>query len=451
MTNMFWMTFEDVLQHFDSLYVNWNPALFTHRQDHHFTWTPPSDTEELVYTHNPQYTITSPTSDPVWILLSRHHQDAELDILRQRRNPSASLSAVSSQLGFTSLSLHTTTPPGTRVPLHERHRCLHQLPYVDSPNTLLRYTPTPSSPLTLVISQSSLPLPKYTFTLTILSTPPLTITPAPPPLPHNTTLHSSWTRRTAGGSTTHPSYLLNPQFTLSLPSPSPITLLLSTPLPDLPIHIAILHSPPGPAGGRITSLTRRALLGASPEYSRGRAFASVPLADAGTYTIVASTFEPGQTARFALRVSAACAVDVRPVPADAAGRLRTAAPRPAPAGAERVRARLEVGRLARVSLVVRSDATGCPAVRGALEVGTGPDRRVVAVTGEGGEFADAARGLRTEEVDVDPEDVRVRGGLWAVVEQLGSLSRTPRREGVSVEVLSDGVVRWGEWEVAEES
>lgn len=106
--------------------------------------------------------------------------------------------------------------------------------------------------------------------------------------------------------------------------------------------------------------------------------------------------------------------------------------------------------MARVSLVVRSDATGCPAVRGALEVGTGPDRRVVAVTGEG-EFADAARGLRTEEVDVDPEDVRVRGGLWAVVEQLGSLSRTPRREGVSVEVLSDGVVRWGEWEVAEES
>lgn len=452
MTNMFWMTFEDVLQHFDSLYVNWNPALFTHRQDHHFTWTPPDDTEELVFTHNPQYTITSPTSDPVWILLSRHHQDAELDILRQRRrNPTASLSAVSSQLGFTSLSLHTTTPPGTRVPLHERHRCLHQLPYVDSPNTLLRYTPpSPSTPLTLVISQSSLPLPKYTFTLTILSTPPLTVTPSPSPLPFSKTLHSSWTRRTAGGSTTHPSYLLNPQFTLVLPSPSPLTLLLSTPSPDLPIHVAILFS--SPTGGRITALTRRALLGASPEYSRGRAFASVPLADAGTYTIVTSTFEPGQTARFALRVSTACeAAELRPVPADAAGRLRTAARRPAPAGAERVRARLEVGRLARVSLAVRSDGTGSPAVRGALEVGTGPDRRVVAVTGEGegGEFADAARGLRTDEVDVDPEDVRVRGGLWAVVEQLGSLT-TPR-EGVSAEVLSDGVVRWGEWEVAEES
>ncbi|KAK1835070.1 hypothetical protein QBC39DRAFT_419504 [Podospora conica] len=446
MTNMFWMTFEDVLQHFDSLYVNWNPALFTHRQDHHFTWSPPDATEELVFTHNPQYSILSPTSAPVWVLLSRHWQDAELDILRQRRRaPSTSLSTISSQLGFTSLSLFATTPPGTRVPLPESHRCLSSLPYVDSPNTLLRLTPTPSTPLTLVVSQSALPLPTYTFTLTFLSHAPLTITPAPPPLPHSTTLHSSWTRRTAGGSTSHPSYLLNPQFALTLPAPTPLTLLLSTSAPDLPVHVALLFSR---GGQRVAALTRRDLLGASPEYSRGRAFASVPRADAGTYTVVASTFEPGQTAPFALRISAACEPTLRPVLADAAGRLRTPAPEAVrfAAGEERVRARVHVARLARVSLAVRSEGPG-PAVRAALEVGTGPHRGVVAVTGEG-EFADATRGLRTDEVDVDPEAVRARGGLWAVVEQLGSL-RT--REGVKVEVLSDGVVGWGEWEAAEES
>ncbi|KAK0753490.1 hypothetical protein B0T18DRAFT_452423 [Schizothecium vesticola] len=447
MTNMFWMTFEDVLQHFDSLYVNWNPALFTHRQDHHFSWSPPDDIEELVFTHNPQYSILSPSDSPIWILLSRHWQDDELDILRQRRKPAASLSAVSSQLGFTSLSLFATTPPGTRVPLHEGHRCLHQLPYVDSPNTLLRFTPTPSFPTTLVVSQSELPLPKYTFTLSFLSHNPLTVAPAPPPLPHSTTLHSAWTRRTAGGSTSHPSYLLNPQFALTLPSPTPLLLVLSTSSPDLPVHVAVLFSR---GGQRVAALTRRDLLGASAEYSRGRAFAAVSRADAGTYTVVASTFEPGHTARFALRVSAACEPALAPVLADAAGRLRTAAPGGGAvrfaAGEERVRARLDVGRLARVSLAVRSEGPG-PAVRAALEVGTGPHRGVVAVTGEG-EFADAARGLRTEEVDVDPEAVRARGGLWAVVEQLGSL-RT--REGVRVEVLSDGVVGWGEWEVAEES
>jgi len=37
----FWMSCEDVAQHFESLYLNWNPGLFRNRQDHHFSWTIP--------------------------------------------------------------------------------------------------------------------------------------------------------------------------------------------------------------------------------------------------------------------------------------------------------------------------------------------------------------------------------------------------------------------------
>jgi len=450
MTNMFWMTFQDVLQHFDSLYVNWNPALFSHRQDHHFTWEMPPKTEELVFTHNPQYSVLSSTGGSVWVLLSRHWQDGELGILRERkaeRDRHDSLATVSKQLGFMALSLFVTTPPGTRVPLIEGHYCQHQSPYVDSPNTLLRYEPTPGAAQTLVVAQSELPLLKYSFTLSFFSHVPLVISPAAEALAHNATVQGAWTRRTAGGSGAHASYFTNPQYAITLPQASPLSLVLGTDTPDLPVHVAVLFSN---GGQRVTSVVGRDLLGASPEYQRGRTYVSIPRIDAGTYTIVASTFEPGQIARFCLRVSAEVPVALKPVLADAAGRLRTATPTPAlfGDGEERLRARLGIVRLTKASVIARlgaSNVGASPAVRVAIELGTGPNRTVLAVSGDG-EFADASRGLRSDEVDLDPEVAQSRGGIWLVVEQLGNLGA---RQGVHVEMLSDGVVSLENWENAD--
>src|SRR5438045_564198 len=34
----FWIDFDDVMLNFESLYLNWNPGLFSYRQDHHFSW-----------------------------------------------------------------------------------------------------------------------------------------------------------------------------------------------------------------------------------------------------------------------------------------------------------------------------------------------------------------------------------------------------------------------------
>lgn len=83
-----------------------------------------------------------------------------------------------------------------------------------------------------------------------------------------------------------------------------------------------------------------------------------------------------------------------------------------------------------------------------------------------GEFADASLGLRTREVDLDPDVIRVYGGLWLVVEQIGGGGQGHVTEGsdddgggggggsggdgVHVEISSDGVVNIGEWEVANE-
>lgn len=479
LTNTFWMSFEEVMQHFESLYVNWHPGIFPYRQDHHFSWDMAHPMTPRVLTQNPQYSVRSSSADPVWILLGRHWQDGELDILRRRKGQRAegngrgrrgtdTLADVSRQLGYMSLALFASTPPGTRIALAEGNRRLNQGPLVDSPNTLLRCAPEPDRPYTLVVDQAALPLPKYSFTLSFFSMSPLAIAPAPEPLPFHNTLSGAWTRRSAGGSAAHASYLTNPQFALQLPQRTQLALLLSTDSSDLPVHVAMLFSAGqrmGPVSSSSSSSSGlgRDVVAASPEYRRGCNAASAHAVEPGTYTVVVSTFEPGQLGRFALRVSSSVRL-APPVPVlpDAAGRLRTpvAAPAVFGPGQDRLRARLDVARLARLSLSARSvrlppprPAASSPgpapcAIRVALELGRGPHRAVVACSGAG-EFADAAQGLRTPEVDVAPATAQARGGLWLVVEQIGSQAWVG--QGVLLDLLSDGApVRVGAWDVADD-
>ncbi|KAL2124403.1 hypothetical protein VTJ04DRAFT_768 [Mycothermus thermophilus] len=497
-SNQFWMAFEDVLQHFDSLYVNWNPALFAYRQDHHFRWEMPDKTEELVFTHNPQFSVLSPSAKPVWILLSRHWQDGELDILRERRverehggdgdNHAASLATVSKQLGFTALAMYASSPSGTRVPLPDMSRRLDHTSLVDSPNVLLRYQPTPGIAQTLVVKQSELPLPAYTFTLSFFSDEPLTVSPAPERLAHNIPIRGSWTRRTAGGNAARPTYYNNPQYSLYLSQPSPVTLVLSTSTHDLPVHIALAFSPLGPSSPsppspqqRITSLSGRDILAASPEYQHGHTAASIPRLDAGTYNIILSTFEPGQLGDYTLRVSAAVPPRIEPIPSDAAGMLRTPVPGFAPganlmsssstsSSTTRFLAPITLTRQTRLSAIATttSASSSSPSsIRLSLTLGrhqSSPHTTVLATAPKTGDFADLAGaaaggsfvrgvpsvGLRTAEVDVQSEIARRGGGLWVALETRGGGGNGEPERGVAVEVLSDGLVEVGGWEVEEE-
>lgn len=513
MTGTFWISLEDVVQNFESLYLNWNPTLFTDRQDHHFTWTLPSRAMQSSFAHNPQYAFTSPTSGAVWILLSRHFQDGELPIARSRATrqpPATSLAEVSNSLGFMSVYLFDRAG-GHCVQLPDRPA--HQSPFVDSPQTLMRFEAQANTPYTVVVAQEGLPLPTYAFTLSFFSRAPLSVAKATPPLREYTELEGSWTRRTAGGNARTVSFSHNPQFALVVPQPTPISLLLSTDAEDVPVHVDLVWA----GGRRVTALAVRDTVCSSGEYRRGCALAEVGPSprttittaaavtlDPGTYTVVASTFEPGQLATFALRVGSDHPVRLRPLPPDAAGRLRTElGPVVFREGEpERRRARLGVGRLARACVVARSgclDGSGGPgpgptpgpgvgvgvgattlslssgrggaggggygggggvssasgtvspisipcSVRVSFEYGSGPHARVLAVTGEG-EFADASMGLRTGDVDLDPDVARGMGGLWLVVEQMGAHREG---QGIQIDVLSDSRVDVGAWESVDE-
>ncbi|KAK8022333.1 Calpain-like protease palB/cpr-8 [Apiospora rasikravindrae] len=443
----FWISFHDVTQNYESLYLNWNPGLFTERQDHHFVWELPPPSLSLSFAHNVQYSMTASASGSAWILLSRHFQDAELDIARALSN--STLSDVSTKLGFMSLYIFDNAN-GCRVELGDKS--LYRGPFVDSPQTLAPFEAKKGVSYTIVVAQQGLPLPSYAFTLSFFSRCPLTITKARDSMLYHTELKSSWTRRTAGGNAAAATYLFNPQFALTIPKSAresddggPLAILLSTDSPDLAVHIDLVWA----SGRRVTTLAVRDIVATSGEYRRGCALLRVPRLDPGTtYTVVCSTFEPGQLADFSLRVGAN--IDqcrLVPVAADAAGMLRTPlAPLlfEGPSEAPRKTARVQVGRLTRASVILTRRCGGAsgssggsggrsipgtprslPHVRLRVELGRGPDRVVVAASGDEdndeGEFMEVgAVGLRTREFDLDPLLIQARRGLWIVVEVMGA-------------------------------
>lgn len=438
----FWMSFEDVVQHFESLYLNWNPGLFRNRQDHHFSWTIPSIKSPGSFTHNPQYTMKSNNKGTVWVLLSRHFATGEQDIVK---NKSMSLADASSALGY--ISLYVFEADGRRVYLSDD--AFHRGAFVDSPQTLARLEISPSTPYTIVVDQHGLPLPKYSYTLSFFSRSPLVISQASDPLPHCTTNTGSWNLRTAGGNASAATYPINPQFSISIPSTTDITLVLETDKDELAVHVTVVWA----GGGRVTAVTSRDILGGSGDYRRGCALASLRNVAAGRYTIVCSTFEVGQLGNFTLRAWSMVPCEIKAVLAEDAGRLSLRLPALVlQDGVDRMLAPVTITRMTKLRVVVRyrtSDRSGQmarsrPLLKVSLERGQGPNKRILDISGNG-EFSDAHMGIRTADLDLGP-DMNHLGGVWIVVERIGG------RFGVDcmdVEVLSDSPVSVGIWGTGE--
>ncbi|EKD13048.1 calpain-like protease PalBory [Drepanopeziza brunnea f. sp. 'multigermtubi' MB_m1] len=436
----FWMTFEDVSQHFESLYLNWNPGLFKNREDHHFSWTIPS-IQTGSFIHNPQYAFSSSASGPVWIMLSRHFATGDEDIARKSRSSSHYSGSGSSGLGFTSLYIFSAS--GRRVYLSDD--AIHRGAFVDSPQTLATIDASPSESYTIVVAQHGLPLPKYSFTLSFFSRYPLAIDKATDSLPHCTTHTGSWTLRTAGGNASAPTYPSNPQFSISLPSPSPLTLILETDQEELAVHVKLVWAD----GFRVSVVTSKDIVGGSGDYRRGCALATLPSVAAGKYTIVCSTFEAGQTGNFTLRIGSQVPCTVLPLPPETAGRLSLRLPRLVfQDTCDRMLAPLNASRLTKLRIIARSPHAlsygyplrSRPLIKLSIELGQGPNKCLLDVSANG-EFSDSPMGIRTRDLDLGPGMGR-QGGCWVVVERLGGRGGV---DEVEVEILSDAPVEVGYW------
>lgn len=437
-----WMTLEDVAQRFDSMYLNWNPKLFSYRHDQHFKWKMPPRALNFTLLQSPQFSIVSPAGGLVWVLISRHFVDEELDILR---NKTTNLAAISRQLGFMSILVFDSRGKRVRIPDGETYRG----PYVDSPQTLARLDTTAGKRYTVVLDQHEFPLSQYTFTMSIFSQSQVDVQEATEAMSHAREVTGTWSRRNAGGSAACSTYFSNPQYSITVPQATPLSLLLATDSRDIYIHVDLVWA----YGKRVTTLRSKDIAATSGEYRRDCVEARHDLIDPGTYTLVCSTFEAGQMADFLLHITSTVPVTIEPIPAVAAGKIQQILGLLSLSEAtDKMRAPLSVNWLTRASVSVRkgnnvhSPQDGhrtLPSMllRLSVIIGRGPEQITIAVSGQG-EFQEPAVALQMPEFDMEPEKIRAHG-MWLVVEGLGLNSGLQPVECV---LYSDSPVQVGAWE-----
>ncbi|KAK7542847.1 uncharacterized protein J3D65DRAFT_656121 [Phyllosticta citribraziliensis] len=483
---MFWISIEHLFQHFESVYANWNPALFQQRQDVHFAW-------DLEYTKqipgcladNPQISLKTDGDYVIWLLLSRHFKDNDSGGNEAKRG--AQNSTVDTQASVNGKNVspapskeadENPTPPSDPQVLSDLARGwitlyiydekgkivyakdtekIEEGEVVSSAQMLLKWSNPKKSTYTVVVDQEQLPPSNYTFSLSTFSLKPLTLEPAAKKHEYTTRVESGWTKYTAAGNLHSPDFSKNPQFSLKVTRRTSLSLMLLVANDSAVCNVILLYA----QGKRAYTVKSRDILANSGLYKKHFALAEAKDIEAGMYTIACSTFEARQQAEFELRVDSDVPCALKAIPQEGAGLMVTplahACLRPS---TNRVAAPLRPHKLVRVTITAKFQQsrgastaasilsrTPRSPIRVTIEVGRGPERRVL-IASSHGEFSDDAAGVRTEEVDLSP-GVLNEGDIWLVVERLSGPA-TGCDEIYKVEMLCDsmnavGVGVWREW------
>ncbi|KAF5856093.1 cysteine protease [Aspergillus alliaceus] len=433
----FWMDCEKLLQHFEHLYLNWNPEIFKYREDVHFTWELSSRRGVAgCFVNNPQFAVSTEHGGIVWLLLGKH--------FRTTRHPERPLDEYqgNDESGF--ISIYVFNADGKRVSLSDG--ALHRGPYVDSPNTLMRLEMPPRTTYTVVVSEQSLPSLNQNFTLSAFSTNPVRMAKAQDKYMCVSKVQGSWSPSTAGGNAESSRYPLNPQFRLEIADDTDVSLLLECSDMELATHIKLFWS----NGNRVSRVRSRDIIADSGDYRRGGSLVEKKALEPGSYTIICSTFAPDQLGRFTLWVSSLIPCKVNLLPPEAAGRRTVISDIGIlPPGRDRMLASLRVPRLTRIKLISRSRKSvigshpvGASPVLMTVELGQGPYKEILA-TSEDGTHSDAISGVRIEDFDLQPE-LEERGGIWIVIERIGGPGGQVE-DHFEVEALAEERVEIGEW------
>ena len=437
----FWIGFDQVVQSFESIYLNWNPGLFSHREDAHFMWDlTTSSSPESCFRSNPQYAMSSCHGGILWVLLSRHIKSRHLPSER----PKGAVNCMhGSHEGF--ISLYAFDKGGYRVSSSEDTIATSH--YVDSPNILLKVDIPPRLIYTIVVSHQSLPKTCHTFTISILSLTPASLAPAKDQYSHTLVQRDRWTASTSGGNTSSHLYTTNPQYGIKFLDTANASLVLETASDSLLVNVKLLWG----SGHIVRSVTTRDILGDSGEYTKSFALAEMSKIPAGAYTIICSTFEQGQTGEFSLHVSATSPCYVNRLPTLGAGRfvskVREAffAPR-----VDRIMMSLSTYRINEVTVTAKSKESQLSSERGtmsplkvSIELGKGSSKQVIAVSGND-EFIDTSlTSACLQDVCIEPSMSQDRG-LWIALERLTS-SSSNHDEPIDIKIHSDQPIGTGLW------
>jgi hypothetical protein len=438
MSAAFWVPAHETLVNFESMFFNWNPKLFNHRKDLHFSWSPPPQLFSRALNYHRQFSLNITNAGVVWILLNRHFPYGKHD---NTSHPGQSPGRSAHSRGFISIAVFHAN--GRRI--YADQGAVYRSSPVNSFFTLAKVYLEPGYYMIIPMHKDS-PLVEYSYSLSILSHSPVEACMVGDDGSFTIARIGAWTRRTAGGNANSGLYKRNPQFSIQVKDTTDVTVVMVVEFADIPARVDLAWSRGGPS----RLLEQRDLVAHSGDYEHGCSMLTVSL-EPGVYNIICSTFAPGQLARFALCVSASHPVVVQETSNGSAGNLHC---KPPPLVFTRghmiKRIQIRPARLTRLTVQAYLNRTSDCSVTYDLSVtvklrviyGWSPMERVVATSSD--EDARAlGDGIATNEFDVHPADADLYG-LWLIVEaETHQLSHCV----VDVDVTCDHHVDFEQWEI----
>ena len=288
---------EDVCASFDTLFLNWDPALLPHKCSVHAAWDKSDVTVCLdggLTAHCDQYVVhtaaeSSSQDDKVWLHLERHAAGGD---------------------AYIALHAFPTLKHTRRA--HAESGGLRGV-YVDAPHTLLRLHTSDAAQYTVAVARHGANTPA-SYTLSAHASCPVTLEPLPHSQPHRVVVHGAWRARSAGGPPTEPTFRHNPQFRVEvhegalLPS---LQVMVAT-SSSVAVHAALVRS-----GERVSDI-QHALV-SSGAYTFGVALCDAEAIQPGLYTLIVSAYEAGRHAEFSVAVESSAPVSVKPIQPEGAG------------------------------------------------------------------------------------------------------------------------------------
>ncbi|KAF8962724.1 hypothetical protein BDZ97DRAFT_1702205 [Flammula alnicola] len=304
----------DVLNTFDGVYLSWDPNIWQKPLIFHGMWKRSGGDEGGTRHARIEFSCEGRSDEEIWVLLTRHvvdtHRMSDFVALRvdMEDDLMPGTSFLENQRTLSSKGTYTNSThilTRTRIPTSQRSGILCISASYDGDAREVGFTLTAyAKDRTKVswIDNKSIP-------------------------PYTTTVEGSFTSNSAGGNCTYPTFMVNPQYQLTVgaqnkrfgseanggTSKATVTLNLQT-NKDIPVNVAMVWS----QGQRVSELSAKDLVATSGAYNYGLARVTKTITP-GEYVVVASAFEPHHIGSFSLKIDSSHPFDLKPIPREGAG------------------------------------------------------------------------------------------------------------------------------------
>ncbi|CCH42282.1 Calpain-like protease palB/RIM13 [Wickerhamomyces ciferrii] len=259
--------FTEIFEHFETLYINWNPINFLHSKMN-FVWT---FGENILYNY-PQFSVKNDSTklNEIWILVEKH-------------------------LGYQESSINTFVYQSQGEKLISKGKSLAFNSANNSGFHLSKFKLEAGQCATIVVSNDARQT--QNFTIHSYSTYEASITKAKVLLPFAKTIEGEWTVESCGGNWSHQSYIKNPQYELHIPQqPNDVNITFGLySKEDVLLNFQLYWIDDKPFTQKKSLINEK--------YQPGSVVSSISLKSGIKYKIVVSTYDPDILASFKLIVN----------------------------------------------------------------------------------------------------------------------------------------------------